>query len=111
MPDQASTGKQFILFPNLPPELRLRIWEFASAIPRSVHLQECASDERRPSDEFVASFDPPKCASILHVCRESRDIALKSYFLITHSKFSAPLYFNEPNDILVLPDLELHIWP
>jgi hypothetical protein len=31
----------------------------------------------------------------------------QEYSLITHSKFSAPLYFNEPNDTLVLPE---NIW-
>jgi hypothetical protein len=40
---------------------------------------------------------------ILHVCRDSREIALKGYSLINDSMFSAPLYFNEANDILVLP--------
>jgi hypothetical protein len=78
MPDQASIGMKLTLFPNLPTELRLRIWELASAIPRSVHLRERVCDECRAPDELVASFDPPKCASILHVCRESRDIALKN---------------------------------
>jgi hypothetical protein len=103
MPDQASTGKQFTLFPDLPPELRLRIWEFASAIPRSVRLREFVPNERRTPDGLPAAFGPPRCSSILHVCRDSREIALKGYSLINDSMFSAPLYFNEANDTLVLP--------
>jgi hypothetical protein len=101
---QSSIGTQFTLFLNLPPELRLRIWELASATPRSVRLRELLSKKLINPEEYPAIFGPPRCFSILHVCRDSRDIALKTYSIINHPRLLSPLYFNLANDILLFTE-------
>jgi hypothetical protein len=64
----------FDLFPRLPAELRIRVWELA-AFPRLVHLplDQSQTPESRSPRGYVQS--PTPCPSILHVCRESRQHA------------------------------------
>ncbi|KAF4625896.1 hypothetical protein G7Y89_g12264 [Cudoniella acicularis] len=91
-PTQTTT---FHLFPNLAPELRLKIWRHA-CLPRTVTVRY-----ESEKDQCVSSAKPP---AILHACRESRAEALNIYKLCfgTHSK-PARIYFNPHQDTLYLP--------
>lgn len=71
--------KEFHLFPNLPIELRLKIWALSAAEPCIV-----TQNEKRP--EFCRSIPP-----VLHACRESRNEFLAEAKL-TNSKCSHPTY-------------------
>ncbi|KAF2499357.1 hypothetical protein BU16DRAFT_523851 [Lophium mytilinum] len=63
-------GSPFPQFDKLPAELRLMIWTFAAHIPRRLNL----TDDLHPRAD--GSCAPP---ALLAVCREARDVALKSY--------------------------------
>jgi hypothetical protein len=84
----------FLLFTELPTEIRLMIWRFASTIERIVEIQ-WANCNRNCS----APRPPP----VLHACRESREEALKifhPYFGLGESASPKPIYINPINDIV-----------
>jgi hypothetical protein len=69
----------FHLFPHLPFELRLRIWDYALSAPRTVIVscqREMLDRERRFAKAFTSSTPPPP---LLHTNRESRYEALSRY--------------------------------
>jgi len=69
----------FELFPTLPFELRLKIWDLVLSSPRVVTLscERAKLDrERRFAKAFTSKTPPP---ALLHVCRESRFEALSTY--------------------------------
>ncbi|KAK3398254.1 hypothetical protein B0T20DRAFT_203522 [Sordaria brevicollis] len=91
------TSRTFILFPLLPTELRLAIWQ-ASCHPRILEIHYCPSQDR--------CFTPSKPPVILSVCRESRHEALsriyaKAFGTRTHPTGS--IYFAPDLDILYIP--------
>jgi hypothetical protein len=93
MPTQTTTT--FPLFPNLAPELRLKIWAHA-CFPRTVSIRYL------PSLETCVSSSPPP--TILHVCHEAREEALRMYSLAFGTRSSpARIYFNPYRDTLYLP--------
>jgi hypothetical protein len=74
-----TTLTTFHLFPNLPFELRLKIWEYAISEPRTVTIscqREMLDRERRFAKAFTSSTPPPR---LLHINRESRFEALSLY--------------------------------
>jgi 2EXR family len=74
-----STPSTFELFPTLPFELRLKIWDLVLASPRAVTVscqREKLDRERRFAKAFTSKTPPP---ALLHVCRESRFEALSTY--------------------------------
>ncbi|TGO08414.1 hypothetical protein BTUL_0210g00070 [Botrytis tulipae] len=86
-------GVEFHCFPNLPIELRKRIWWYSLPGTRVVQLHwaegKCWSDAEQP----VA----------LHVCQESRDTALVHYRLAFKSESSlATTYFDYNIDMLCI---------
>ncbi|KAK1783162.1 hypothetical protein QBC45DRAFT_155694 [Copromyces sp. CBS 386.78] len=92
-----STPRTFTLFPLLPTELRLAIWQ-ASCHPRILEIHYCPSQDR--------CFTPSKPPVILSVCRESRHEALsriyaKAFGTRTHP--SGSIYFAPELDILYIP--------
>jgi hypothetical protein len=69
----------FTLFPHLPFELRLKIWDLALSEPRTVTIvchREMLDRERRFAKSFTSSMPPPP---LLYVNRESRFEALSRY--------------------------------
>ncbi|KAI8200409.1 hypothetical protein KHU50_006891 [Colletotrichum sp. SAR 10_65] len=100
----------FHLFPCLPAELRLKIWNFNLPPPRIVPIRcgakslSFAADvhpaaQRRPSTSGCISY-----ASIpvnLHVCHESRVEAMKSYRLsFGMTRKPGQIFFDRSRDIL-----------
>jgi 2EXR family len=75
-----SSSNEFRSFHALPIELRLRIWDFTLAVPRSVNITADVDIPRRGVPRVAKSFHstdrPP---ALLHVCQESRFEALKVY--------------------------------
>ncbi|KAI1210639.1 uncharacterized protein F4807DRAFT_466977 [Annulohypoxylon truncatum] len=84
-------GGSFPLFPNLPPELRLKIWEYLIA-PRIVAIACLDAEAPPPSEEpeepwtsfpslSQSPTDPPPATIpvLLLINRETRSLALKHY--------------------------------
>lgn len=102
----------FPQFSRLPKELQLRIWEMTTEEPRIVIIRSSCC----PSGRGIWSPTPVPAA--LHVCAESRAVALKTYKLsfsvssqnrllwpLWHSNreersFPAQVYFNFARDVL-----------
>jgi hypothetical protein len=83
----------FSLFPELPSELRLKIWRFCFPGPRTVRIQYKAKtrhsvDGKRSNFSAWTSTNP--IPIILHICHESRQEALKFYRLAFGSFFHQP---------------------
>ncbi|KUJ13226.1 uncharacterized protein LY89DRAFT_155145 [Mollisia scopiformis] len=98
MRNRAVPAYTFDRFDDLPTELRLRIWSFASRMnkPRynNVHavdwfetFRNCGHDPRRCSSKMVYDADfyfseNRDVPSVLHICRESRSVAQQVYTLM-----------------------------
>lgn len=83
----------FTKFPELPTELRRKIWAFASRQPRSIELMYAWVDR-----EFLNLKHPP---AVLHACFESREVALYFYTLSFGTQNHPPkIYFNPVEDIV-----------
>jgi 2EXR family len=102
----------FTLFPHLPFELRLKIWEHALSEPRTVTIscqREMLDRERRFAKAFTSPTPPP---SLLHTCRESRSEALSQYtpaFKTDTSEIYT--YFSFSRDTLRCADSVLEYMP
>lgn len=86
---------QFTRFPDLPPELRLKIWKIASQALRTLELFY-----RHIGREIRCHQAPP---ALLHVCHESREVGLEVYHLSfgSEKRGNPPqIYFNPANDII-----------
>lgn len=70
--------QDFHLFPQLPVELRLRIWKAIACLPRIVIIHDKPSSclTTSPVSGFVS---PTPIPTILHVCHEARQAALENY--------------------------------
>lgn len=66
----------FEKFPNLPCELRLRIWELSLPGPRIVEVRHFRYNNYQNAYCFTSVCSPP---IHLRICRESRTMALKHY--------------------------------
>lgn len=94
----AFSDRKFTLFPQLPVELRLMVFEFALPSPQVVHLDPLATSptdqrsEYQPFDthEGVATYEdrnaPFPHPGILRVNRESRALALRHYTVIMNER-------------------------
>jgi hypothetical protein len=65
--------EEFVLFPKLPIELRLRVWKFVAHRPREVKIYLFTSDFGIKSNVEGQRSIP----SILHTCHEAHSEALK----------------------------------
>ncbi|KAI1106736.1 hypothetical protein F4804DRAFT_299690, partial [Jackrogersella minutella] len=97
---------QFTLFPNLPPELRLKIWEYLIA-PRIVAVAcldaEAPPPEEEPEEPWTSfpelSPSPPSAVPVLlFVNQESRALALKHYEPAFSWKVPHVLLYNNGHD-------------
>ncbi|KAK1761425.1 hypothetical protein QBC47DRAFT_28583 [Echria macrotheca] len=76
-----TTPTEFTLFPSLPAELRLKIWE--ELLTPRVILITCLDSRFLPTKRAQLSHRPslPPVPILLHICRESRALALRHYEL------------------------------
>jgi hypothetical protein len=106
---------EFTLFPKLPKELRIKIWQFAARESRIVEVCQLqdpkyisrSSDD--DDDDWVTTnsapfYSPTALPVILRINQESRVIALENYTLsFPNSTHSAQIYHNSSVDILYFP--------
>ncbi|KAI1006888.1 hypothetical protein K3495_g1331 [Podosphaera aphanis] len=100
---------RFGKFLELPTEIRLLIWEY-TIIPRVHELHPCA---KLYNDRMTFRSNSSQTPSIFHVCRESRELALKNYSLMSYEPrttgFSGKgilrFYFSPKLDTLFLNSL------
>jgi hypothetical protein len=91
----ASENQKFTLFPDLPKELRLKIWEFAQ---ESRIVEVCQTQDR------ATFYSPTALPAVLQTSSESRHIALLNYSLSFRNGDSpATIYYNSSIDILYFP--------
>ncbi|KAN0117348.1 hypothetical protein V8E51_003325 [Hyaloscypha variabilis] len=92
MPTPAALLK-FTKFPELPTEMRLKIWAYAAKTQRLLELQYCIVDRK--------FFTFQKLPAILHTSQESRGVGLSYYHLsFGTDKHPPDTYFNSDNDII-----------
>jgi hypothetical protein len=100
------TSPHFHCFPNLPSELRLKIWALAIPDPRSIEIS-CERDvippgTRRYAKSFKSNIGPP---ALLHACRESRFEGLLTYKPHFTTAFSTNcIYVDFDRDTIHLSD-------
>ncbi|KAL2074174.1 hypothetical protein VTL71DRAFT_7952 [Oculimacula yallundae] len=100
--------KRFKFFPRLPAELRLMIWELALPGERVVRIQdfpECIH-KHQPSAVCRCIGSKARVPTLLHVCHESRALALKHYTITFENRMFQPTYFNPNLDILYFASVD-----
>lgn len=103
-PVVSKSPDSFTLFPCLPPELRLKIWQTVAAQPQTVELSCTPTSAYLPEGRWFSHNKPPV---IFSICSDSRDVALREYSILTLSSEQEGmpwglLYFNFAQDTLWL---------
>ncbi|KAE8452066.1 hypothetical protein EG329_002232 [Mollisiaceae sp. DMI_Dod_QoI] len=94
----SSTATRFVLFPKLPPELRLKIWRYANKHRRSIRVQRLNTyylDSSFPKFKYISH--PP---AVPLVNKEAYNEVMKSYGVLTHWLFTNQVTMNFNTDIL-----------
>jgi hypothetical protein len=86
------SSRRFTFFPELPTELKLKIWEFALLVPRVIPVKDNCIGQ----PHMLRAMG--RQSSITHVNREAREVALKFYTVLT-DRLLHPIYFNPDYDI------------
>ncbi|KAI0465942.1 hypothetical protein F4859DRAFT_519572 [Xylaria cf. heliscus] len=77
----------FPVFGNLPPELRLMIWEEFVRTPRVIRIDQTGKhDKKHQEGQFAIKINGlvrEQACPLLGVCRESRSVVMKSLLLFT----------------------------
>jgi hypothetical protein len=107
--------RQFTRFPELPIELRLKIWAFCYRLPQlprivEVHTQE--HDNCPTHKGFCPRYSPTRKHPLVDACHESRDVARSEALKAGHLLFTSPAFspaddiiiFNPLSDLLYLPN-------
>ena len=95
--------ESFTVFPLLPTELRLKIWEHVADRPNTVELSCTPTASYLPDGRWFSHSKPP---TIFHICLESRAVAMALYDVLTFSPdvvgipCKAELYINFAVDTL-----------
>ena len=99
-----SPSDQFTLFPKLPAELQLKVWNLITNQPRLIEMENIKGGGRRTNSIQVTiqSRGPP---TVLSVCHESRIESLKAYTKVSFNKYEKPeqnqsIYYNPEVDIV-----------
>jgi hypothetical protein len=97
--------KTFTLFPQLPYEIRLKIWRFAIPGPRVVplhfELRDVTSDGK-PISKFSPWRSSDPVPVVLHICHDARAEALKSLGRAFGTHFHEPqVYVNFDIDTIL----------
>ncbi|KAL2074935.1 hypothetical protein VTL71DRAFT_8715 [Oculimacula yallundae] len=94
----------FTLFPKLPLELRLMIWECALPAPRIIALVASELLPTNSTKRYNAVKKPsPSNPVLLFVSYESRTVVLSTYRLVFRNLLHTPLYFDFSKDMLFFP--------
>lgn len=114
--DNENIARDFTLFPNLPVELQLRIWEL-SIRPRCIRIdrrffarpkeplaeaESAAPDDGKPPPAFEMSYRGVRQPALLRACRQSRRVAKRACVKIRRSKKSVFHYLNPSLDTVSL---------
>jgi hypothetical protein len=83
--DKASQLKEFKLFPDLPPEIRIIVWQFASQEIRIITIKNSSQTTRE--EDLKATHDAKTIPSVLHTCQDSRAISQTYYRLRLGANF------------------------
>lgn len=83
----SKTAEKFTLFPKLPTECRLQIWNEAFSVPQQIAFS-VVQTPFSSNKAFLKRLSPIN--SLLHVCRESRE-----EFLAVYLKNGNPLNLNQ----------------
>jgi hypothetical protein len=93
---EITAATEFTLFPELPPELRLKIWELAIPNQRVVQLQGYKPSDSLPLGVITSREGVP---AMMSVSREARSVALKFYTMISITAARQRVYFSTDRDI------------
>src|ERR1700761_3580389 len=86
-----STLTTFHLFPMLPSELRIKVWNLALSLPRVVTVS-CKRERLYGTRRFAKSFvSQTAVTALLHTCRESRLEGFLTY-IPTFKTDTSPVY-------------------
>jgi hypothetical protein len=86
------SSRRFSLFPELPTELKLKIWEFALLAPRVIPVKDNCIGQ----PHMLRAMG--RQSGIAHANREAREVALKFYTVLS-DRFLHPIYFNSDYNI------------
>lgn len=88
-------------FSKLPAEIREEIWEYALPSSRIVKIEWKATAKSSGTNSNLASSYMDLVPAMLHICRQSRAIALEIYTLVACQPFTKQLlYINLYDDIV-----------
>jgi hypothetical protein len=109
-----NTSEDFTLFSTLPSEIRDMIWEEVCRFPNIIKTDKTYDDyvaeHPNQSPGLARSRNIPgkiyyKVPSVLHVCAQSRRVALQRYKLLAGNPLNdQKLYINCHDDIMLHPD-------
>lgn len=93
----------FVYFPQLPPELRLQIFEAALLGPRIITIARL--NYNRPLKGTCANISNNATLKGLYfACRDSHAAMKRHYSLYFHDRIEHPIFFNPITDTLYFPD-------
>lgn len=107
--EQRTEGSSFTLFPKLPVELRLMVWELALPGPRVITIQaRRVSSAARGLPHLTADYSIP---AIFHTSQESREAVLRKYeFAFPRNHLINSFYFDFSRDVLFLRDIHTRVF-
>jgi hypothetical protein len=96
----------FTVFPKLPLEIQMKIWDEAASEPQVVELVKTKKNRTDVIDLQLPAVEACACVSgtppLLHTCHNSRTAALKKYQLYFLKELLHPIYFNSEYDTISL---------
>lgn len=114
---------EFVLLYKLPPELRMRVWNFAAHQPRLIEI-EFGANTSRNDPNYLAIPEESRhyhrvtpqsrlLPAVLRACRESREEGLKNYSWINLDSQETPelehaVYYSTNSDIVHFGDNSLN---
>lgn len=108
-PDTGPRLLRFELFPRLPKEIRLKIWQEAANQPRVVEIRQNidwvydGEDYGSPAHLY---YSPTPLPSIFYANYESRSVAMKDYLLSSSNREDTPVVvYNIGSEVLRRPPL------
>jgi hypothetical protein len=103
-------GRTFTSFMRLPVELRDMVWELQLPDPRTITITEDVVHKSLDDPDLrIAKAAKTPVPTLLHICKESRDFALRFYRLSFEIELAGrPIYFDFERDLLFIPS-ERHL--
>jgi len=103
-------GRTFTSFMRLPVELRDIVWELQLPGPRTITITEDVVHKSLDDPDLrKAKAAKTPVPTLLHICKESRDFALRFYRLSFEIELAdRPIYFDFERDLLFIPS-ERHL--